>query len=101
MEEDLLRRESRAESGMDFSHRNGVNSHPFLRRNAIHLPEGGGFPGIQRQRPVAKAFPEGAGIEPAVTANPLFIHQVQGGTVPSGKRRYALPGKQQGSVLRP
>ena len=100
VEEDPVRGKADAEGGVYFARGDGVNAHAFLRGNAVDLLEGGGLPGVERERPVPEAGPEGFGIEAAVVTDTALIHQIEGRAVLFRERGDAVAGKEQAAVRR-
>ena len=98
VEKDLFRGEARREGGVNLTRRDGVDAHALLLRDAVHRAEGGGLPGIERERLFAEAVAEGPGVHAAVVTQALLVHQVERRAVLLRQRRHRMPGKLQTSV---
>ena len=98
VEKDLFRGKARRERGVNLARRDGVDAHALFLRNAVHCPEGGGLPGVERERPLAEAVAEGPGVHAAVVTQALLVHQVKRRAVLCRQGRDRMPGKLQTAV---
>ena len=99
VEPDPLRREARLQGGMDFAAGDAVDAHPLLCHDAVHLPEGAGLAGIERQGFIAEGGAEGVLVHAAVEAYARLVHEVEGRAVTLGQGGDGLPGKEQRAVF--
>ena len=89
---------ARPEGGVNFAGGHHVDAHALLPHDLIDALEGVGLAGVQGPGAGAEVPAERLGIHPAVGADPVLVHQVEGGAVLPGQLHSVLTGKEQAPV---